>query len=243
MNNQIIQFREIDNYINATQLCKAGWKKLNDWIRLDYVKELINVIACEAGIPASQLIDSKKGNSFNFKQGSWIHPDLAIQLTQWLSPQFALQVSCWIRELFTKGNVSINLKILKEKENVIKDCEKRIKILENLTLKRHKRSKYPESNVVYIITDKNNKKDRKFVIGSTINLTDRLTQYNKDSEHEVIYYKGFESEEVMLLAEKMVLSKLDQYREQANRDRLILPIGENIKLFTDSIDKAVNYFN
>ena len=68
-----------------------------------------------------------------------------------------------------------------------------------------------------------------------------MTQYNKDSEHEVIYYKGFECEEVMLLAEKMVLSKLDQYREQANRDRLILPSGEDIKLFTNIIDKAVAY--
>ena len=240
LNNQIIQFREIDNYINATQLCKAGGKKLSHWINLDNTKELINILASNAGIPALDLIDKKVGGNHN---GTWIHPDLAIQLAQWLSPQFAIQVSCWIRELFTKGNVSVNLQILKEKENIIKDCEKRIKILENLTLKRHKRIKYPESNVVYIITDKNNKKDRKFVIGSTIDLTDRLTQYNKDSEHEVIYYKGFESEEVMLLAEKMVLSKLDQYREQANRDRIILPIGENIKLFTDSIDKAVNYFN
>ena len=43
----------------------------------------------------------------------------------------------------------------------------------------------------------------------------------------------------MLLAEKMVLSKLDQYREQANRDIIVLPIGEDIKLFTTVIDKAV----
>ena len=243
LNNQIIQFREIDNYINATQLCKAGGKKLNDWIRLDYVKELINVIACEAGIPASQLIDSKKGNSFNFKQGSWIHPDLAIQLAQWISPQFAFQVSKWVRQLFTTGKVEINLKIIKEQENIIKDNQRRIKILEDLTLKRHKRTKYPESNVVYIITDKNNKKDRKFVIGSAIDLTERLTQYNKDSEHEVIYYKGFECEDIMLLAEKIVLSKLNQYREQANRDRFVLPIDKDIKLFTDIIDNAWKFFN
>ena len=121
--------------------------------------------------------------------------------------------------------------------------KKRIKILENLTLKRHKRTKYPESNVVYIITDKNNKKNRIYVVGSSIDLTDRLTQYNKGIENEVIYYKGFESEEVMLLAEKIVLSKLDQYREQANIDRIILPLGENIKLFTNVIDNACKFFN
>ena len=127
------------------------------------------------------LIDKKVGGNHN---GTWIHPDLAIQLSQWLSPQFAIKVSLWIRELFKKGNISINLKILKQKENIIKDCEKRIKILENLTLKRHKRTKYPESNVVYIVTDKNNKKERKYVIGSALDLTERLTQYNKDSDSQ-----------------------------------------------------------
>ncbi len=110
-------------------------------------------------------------------------------------------------------------------------------------MKRHKRTKYPESNVVYIVTDKNNKKERKYVIGSTLDLTERLTQYNKDSEHEVIYYKGFKCEADMLLAEKMVLSKLNQYREQANRDRFVLPVGEDIKLFTNAIDEALKYFN
>jgi hypothetical protein len=175
LNNQIIQFREHDNYINATQLCKAGGKKLSHWICLDNTKELISELASEAGIPASQLIDSRKGNSNNFEQGTWIHPDLAIQIAQWLSPKFAIQVSLWIRELFTKGKVEINLKLLKEKENIIKDCKKRIKILEDLTLKRHTRTKYSDSNIVYVITDENNKKDRKYIIGSTIDLTDRLS--------------------------------------------------------------------
>jgi hypothetical protein len=243
LNNQIIQFREPDNYINATQLCKAGGKKFHDWLRLDTTKNLISVLASEAGIPASLLIDSKKGNSNNFEQGTWIHPDLAIQLAQWLSPKFAIQVSLWIRELFTKGNVSINLKILKEKENIIKDCQRRIKILEDLTLKRHSRTKYSDSNIVYIITDKNNKKERKYIIGSTIDLTKRLSTYNKDSEHEVIYYKGFETEEQMEKAEQMAILKLRKYQELANRDRFILPPGENIKLFTDPIDKAFDYFN
>ena len=74
-------------------------------------------------------------------------------------------------------------------------------------------------------------------------MKDRLSVYNKDSDHEVIYYKGFESEEVMLLAEKIVLSKLDQYREKTNRDRFILPIGKDIKLFTSVIDKTVVFFS
>jgi hypothetical protein len=250
LNNQIIQFRESDNYINATQLCKAGGKNFGHWNTLDSTKELISVLASEIGIPISQLIDSKKGNSNNFEQGTWIHPDLAIQLSQWLSPKFAIQVSLWIRELFTKGSVSINLKILKEKENIIKEkddmlknCEKRIKILENITLRRQKRVIYPETNVVYIVIDKKKKKERIYIIGKTKDLTQRLSMYEKDSQYEVIYYKEFSNEKQMDLAESMVLDKLDEYREQGNRDRFILPAGENIKLFIDPIDKAFDYFN
>ena len=142
-----------------------------------------------------------------------------------------------------KGKVEVNLKVLKEKENIIKNCNQRIKLLENMVLKRHKRTNYPESNVVYIITDDNNKKKRIYVIGSTIDLKSRLSTYNKDSEHETIYYKWFESEEQMRKAEEIVLLKLRKYQEQANRDRFVLPVGENIKLFTDVIDEAWKFFN
>ena len=93
------------------------------------------------------------------------------------------------------------------------------------------------------MTDPKNKKDRIYVIGSTINLTNRLSTYNKDSEHEVIYYKGFETEEEMEKAEDIVLLKLRKYNEKANRDRFILLAGENIKLFTNVIDNTWKFFN
>jgi hypothetical protein len=108
INDIVIESRE-DGMINATQLCKAGNKKFNDWYRLDSTKELINVIEDEnlkTGIPVFKnnenilktgimTIESTKG-----RYGcSWIHPDLAVQLAQWISPTFALQVSRWTREL------------------------------------------------------------------------------------------------------------------------------------------------
>ena len=243
LNNQIIQFRETDNYINAAQLCKAGEKIFGHWYCLKETKELINVLASDSGISILQLIDSKKGNSTNYIEGIWVHPDLGIQLAQWVSPGFSIQVSCWIKELFTKGNVNVNLKILKEKENIIKDNNRRIKILENLSLKRHKRTKYHEYNVVYIVKDPENKNDRKYVIGKAKDLTNRLSTYNKGSEFDVIYYKGFETEKQMEKAEGIVLLKLSKYQEKANRDRFILPAGEDIKLFTSVIDEAWKFFN
>ena len=87
-----IPMRE-DGYINATMLCKAGGKEFKHWFENKTTKLLINTSESEVGIPTSQLIDIKKGNSSKFEQGSWIHPDLGIHLAQWISPSFALQVS------------------------------------------------------------------------------------------------------------------------------------------------------
>ena len=235
LNNIVITSRIDDNYINATLLCKAGNKKINDWYRLNTTKELINELKSDTGIPVSQIIDSKKGNSNDFQQGTWIHPDLAIQLAQWISPSFALQVSKWIRTLFNNGHVSID-KIIQEKD-------KRIKLLEDTYLKKHKRMDYDGSNVIYMLTTDDYKDRRIYIIGKAKNLKDRLSQYNKTIDHEVVYYKECNSEENMNIIEKVVLNKLNKYREIANRDRFILPLENDIILFTNVIDDCVNFFN
>ena len=250
LNDIVIISRSEDGFVNATQLCQAGGKRFADWYRLDSTKKLIHVLTkCDMGIPISQnsnhiesnennkFIDIKKGNSSNFEQGTWIHPDLAIQLAQWISPNFALQVSKWIRELFTKGKVEINTVL--QKEIQLKD--QRIKLLENTCIKKQRRTQYTEKNVIYIVTTEDNKNKRIYIIGKSVNLTDRLSTYNKTTEHEVIYYKACKSEEDMNIIENMILHKLKDYQERTNRDRFILPVGEDISLFTNVIDKCINF--
>jgi hypothetical protein len=180
-------------------------------------------------------VDIKKGNSSDFEQGSWVHPDLAIQLAQWISSKFALQVSKWVRKLFTNGNVSVDINLLKEKDN-------KIKLLQDTYVKRHEREKYSD-NVVYLITSEDNKKKRIYIVGKAVNLTQRLSSYNKSSEHEVIYYKSCESIDKMDLAENIILGKLKPYHEKANRDRFVLPIDKEINFFTDVFDETLSFIN
>ena len=239
LNNIVITSRSDDNFINATQLCQAGGKLFADWYRLNATKELINEASSDMGIPISQLVDLKKGNSCEFIQGTWIHPDLAIQLAQWISPKFAIQVSKWIRQLFTNGKVEINTQLITE--NKLKD--KKIKLLENTYLKKHKRINYPDKNVIYILSTDDHLKNRTYIIGKAINLKTRLSTYNKTCEHQVIYYKKCINEETLNLVELNVLNKLKQYQEKANRDRFILPIENDISLFTNIIDNCVNFLN
>ena len=234
LNNVSITSRPIDHYVNATQLCQAGGKKFSHWFSLDSTKELINALESDAGIPASQLIDTKKGQSSHFNQGSWIHPDLSISLAQWISPQFSIQVSKWVRTLFNKGLVEIDLNLLREKND-------RIKKLENVCLSKQRRVEYPEKNVIYLLTTEDHLKRHTYIIGKAKNLTTRLGTYNKTCDHKVVYYKECKSEDDMDIAETMVLVKLQDYKEQANRDRVILPEDKDVSFFIEVINNCIDF--
>jgi hypothetical protein len=47
----------------------------------------------------------------------------------------------------------------------------------------------------------------------------------------------------MNIVELIVLKKLDEYREQTNRDRFILPIDKDILFFKNTIDECIEIFN
>ena len=241
LNNVVITSRPIDHYVNVTQLCQAGGKKFSHWFSLDTTKELINELSADAGIPASGLIETKRGGNEKSKQGSWIHPDLSIQLAQWISPKFAIQVSKWVRTLFNQGSIEIDLNLLREKERDMRIKDHRIKQLESVCLSKQRRVEYPERNVIYMLTTDDHLQRRTYIIGKAKNLTSRLSTYNKTCDHTVVHYRECKSEEHMETAETMILSKLRDYREQANRDRFILPDDKEISFFVETIDQCVRF--
>ena len=90
-----------------------------------------------------------------------------------------------------------------------------------------------------MLTTQDHKNRNIYIVGKATNLTERLSTYNKTCDHEVVFYKSCENEESMNLSEKLILIKLDKYREVTNRDRFILPNGEDIKIFIDVINKYI----
>jgi hypothetical protein len=64
---------------------------------LKATNEFINELSSDTGIPISALIQSVKGGDPRF-QGTWVHPQIAINLAQWASPKFAVLVSKWVFE-------------------------------------------------------------------------------------------------------------------------------------------------
>jgi hypothetical protein len=135
-----IPLRE-DGYIYATGLCKVAGKKMYDWSRLKETRNLKSTLEkSETGIPAAQLIEVYRGNSSKYSQGTWIHPDLGLNLAQWCSTNFSAQVSKWLRELIYTGKVELGNEKSNEEIDVVlqeallklKETEKKLDQAENL---------------------------------------------------------------------------------------------------------------
>lgn len=113
---------------------------------------------------------------------------------------------------------------------------------DKLKLKPHIRTQYPETNLIYIITTPSHKKEGRYILGKTINLTNRLSTYNKSDEHEVIYYQSCPDEKSMSLVEQIVFKKLEHYREKVNRERFIIEKG-NVELFINAIKEFIDFIS
>lgn len=89
--------RLTDGYINATALCQASGKQLGHYLANKNTQEFLAALSADIGIPISEIVIVNKGGNPQM-QGTWMHPDIAVNLGQWLSPRFAVLVSKWVRE-------------------------------------------------------------------------------------------------------------------------------------------------
>jgi len=136
---------------------------------------------------------------------------------------------------------------LKEENNFLTEAHieknKEIKNLQNKVIQKQKIRKCEDRNCVYLVQDEHHKKERLYIIGKAIDLDCRLSSYNKTHDTKIIYYRSCNSAKQMNHIEKCVLTKLDRYRQVANRDRFILPENEDISLFTNVVDLFVDAFS
>ena len=236
-NDLYIENRE-DGYIDVTNLCKAGGKVFNDWHSLDKTKEYLKTLSNNIGIMLSLLVIHQADTTAN--QATWVHPYVAINIAQWISPQFDVKISSWIYEVMLNGKIDIG-KTKSFQQLQLENKEQKLKIqqLTKKYVKSQPRIQYTAQNVIYILTTPTHKNERKYILGKASNLTNRLSVYNKTDEHEVVYYQSCGDEETMTIIEQLVFQRLKEYREQANRERFILPEGKTIDLFIDVIKKTI----
>jgi hypothetical protein len=125
VNGIAVEQRMLDGFINATEMCVAHGKLLKDWFSNQSTIDILHALAEEMGLEVKEgnsplsnvsavssvypkLVVSRRGSPSS-GGGTWVHPDLAIQLAQWCSPRFAIQVSRWVREWMTSAYNPIQL--------------------------------------------------------------------------------------------------------------------------------------
>ena len=99
----IINQRANDGYINATALCKACNKEVKHYLENKSTKEFLKELSLVVGIPTTELVKIIQGGTPEL-QGTWVHPQVAVNLGQWASPKFAVLVSQWVLEWISGKN-------------------------------------------------------------------------------------------------------------------------------------------
>lgn len=89
---QVVRQRTRDTYIDATAMCQAAGKLFADYRRLKRTEEFLNALSIVMGIPITELIQQIQGG-YPELQGTWVHPEVAVDLGQWLSVDFRVWVS------------------------------------------------------------------------------------------------------------------------------------------------------
>ncbi|MFV8759316.1 KilA-N domain-containing protein [Yersinia enterocolitica] len=105
----IIPQRMSDGYINATALCQSVGKTFSAYKSTKMASEFIAEMTNQTGLTEAQLIHSIVGGNSKL-QGTWVHPQLAINLAQWLSAKFAVKVAQWVHE-WSQGQVKFTTPI------------------------------------------------------------------------------------------------------------------------------------
>jgi hypothetical protein len=127
-----ISFRTADGWVNATQMAKAFGKRTENFLRTDSAKAFI--AALEADLAVSTVTPkSVTVRQGGIEQGTWMHPDLALEFARWLSPEFAIWTNRVIRRVLAGNTLddAAAQRISAETSRIIGMLEQRVAALED----------------------------------------------------------------------------------------------------------------
>lgn len=91
-NGTPIYCRRTDGYVNATAMCKANGKHWNNYFQTDRATTYLEALSRSLGIQVTSLYIAKPG------EGTWVHPQVAVDLSRWISAPFAVWMDQWFLE-------------------------------------------------------------------------------------------------------------------------------------------------
>ena len=236
INSFIVEARDSDGFINATQLCKAGGKMFGHWMALDSTKAYLQTVSSNTGIPVLELIDKSVGGSHT---GSWVQQHVAVKLAQWLSPEFEFRVSQWVIQLATVGYVKLGeektheelLQLQRENKQLkldiqhTKESHKRLETTHKSMLRKRQYHKFKKGPVFYIISDID-QKSRKYKVGiDDVDINVRLQQHRSTTPAIKLEYLLYTDKNKVL--ETNILLRFQDNREPFGNHEWIYNVDIN----------------
>jgi hypothetical protein len=127
--------------INATALCKAAEKQLDDYKENLQTKEYLDELSLITGIHVTNLFQDNIGRH----SGTWVHRKVGYHLAQWISSAFGLKVSLILDELFISD--------LKTKLDTNTYQYQKLLTKHNSSLKTHRYIKFKKTDPCFYIID------------------------------------------------------------------------------------------
>lgn len=126
-NNTPISRRTTDGYVNATAMCKANEKRWYDYRESERCQAYLDALAQTTEIPVFELVQSRQGNG----GGTWVHPQVAVDLARWISAPFAVWMDGWFLEELNKAPAPAPAAALPA-ERMLEVVERTVDIFERL---------------------------------------------------------------------------------------------------------------
>lgn len=104
---KIAKYEVPAGYVNATQICQACGKQFNDYARLESTKAYWEGLSLETGISLSNLVITIKGRGDKVEQGTWTHPEIAMDLAQWVSVEFRIWANRTLRRVISTSDIQV----------------------------------------------------------------------------------------------------------------------------------------
>lgn len=93
-NDTPISRRTRDGYVNATAMCKANGKRWSDYRESERCQRYLDALSELTEIPVVSLYQSIEGRN----GGTFVHPQVAVDLARWISAPFAVWMDGWFLE-------------------------------------------------------------------------------------------------------------------------------------------------
>ena len=101
----VIPFQAGDAFVNATAMCAAFGKEPYEFLRLTSTQSFVDALTEELGenpvVTRRGNFGVNRENPVSLVQGTWLHPDLALECARWLSPKFSIWCNRVIRRILS----------------------------------------------------------------------------------------------------------------------------------------------